>query len=38
MGKVQVIDHDGKGGLSFEDRSFVAMVDQAFVDLGTVTR
>lgn len=36
MGKLQVIDHDGKGHLSFEERPFVVMVDRGFVDLGTV--
>ncbi|MCL2725679.1 MAG: hypothetical protein FWD69_14705 [Polyangiaceae bacterium] len=34
MGKLQIIDHDGKGGLSFDERPFVVMVDHAFVDLG----
>ncbi|WP_437724865.1 AgmX/PglI C-terminal domain-containing protein [Sorangium sp. So ce861] len=38
MGKLQIVDHDGKGGLSFEERPFVIMTDQAFVDLGAVTR
>ncbi|XXX77428.1 AgmX/PglI C-terminal domain-containing protein [Sorangium sp. So ce134] len=38
MGKVQIVDHDGKGGLSFEERPFVVMTDRAFVDLGAVTR
>lgn len=38
MGKLQIIDHDGKGGLSFEERPFVVMVDRAFVDLGTLKR
>jgi hypothetical protein len=38
MGKLQIIDHDGKGGLTFEERPFVVMVDRAFVDLGTVER
>jgi tetratricopeptide (TPR) repeat protein len=38
MGKLEIIDHDGKGGLNFDERSFVVMVDQAFVDLGTVQR
>ncbi|XXY19075.1 AgmX/PglI C-terminal domain-containing protein [Sorangium sp. So ce216] len=38
MGKLQIVDHDGKGGLSFEERPFVVMIDQAFVDLGAVTR
>jgi tetratricopeptide (TPR) repeat protein len=36
MGKLQIIDHDGKGNLTFEERPFVVMVDQAYVDLGTV--
>jgi tetratricopeptide (TPR) repeat protein len=38
MGKLEIIEHDGKGGLHFEERPFVVMVDQAFVDLGTVDR
>ncbi len=38
MGKLQIIDHDGKGGFAFEERPFVVMVDQAFVDMGQVTR
>ncbi len=38
MGKLELIDHDGKGGLSFEERPYVVMVDQAFVDLGVVAR
>ena len=38
MGKLQIIDHDGKGGLTFEERPFVVMVDRAFVDLGRVER
>jgi len=36
MGKLEIIDHDGKGGLKFEQRPYVVMVDSAFVDLGTV--
>jgi tetratricopeptide (TPR) repeat protein len=36
MGKLQVIEHDGRGGLRFEERPFVMMRDNAFVDLGTV--
>jgi len=36
MGKLEVIRHDGRGGLTFEERPFVVMVDQAYVDLGTV--
>jgi hypothetical protein len=38
MGKLEIIDHDGKGGLSFDERPFVVMADQAFVELGTVKR
>ena len=38
MGKLQVLEHDGKGGLSFEDRPFVVMNDRAYVDLGLVKR
>jgi tetratricopeptide (TPR) repeat protein len=38
MGKLSIIDHDGKGKLTFEERPFVVMVDHAFVDLGTVKR
>jgi hypothetical protein len=37
MGKLEIIDHDGNGGLTIEERPFVAMVDHAFVELGTVT-
>ncbi len=36
-GKVQIIRHDGKGGLGVEDRPFVIMQDGAYVDLGKVT-
>ncbi|HEV7785128.1 MAG TPA: VIT domain-containing protein, partial [Thermoanaerobaculia bacterium] len=36
MGIVQVIAHDGEGGLTVEPRPFVVMVDQALVDLGPV--
>jgi hypothetical protein len=36
MGKLEVIEHDGKGNLRFEERPFIVMVDQAYVDLGTV--
>ncbi len=38
MGKLEIIDHDGKGGLTFSERPFVVMADKAYVDLGTVTR
>jgi hypothetical protein len=36
MGKLEIIEHDGRGGLRFEERPFVVMVDHGFVDLGTV--
>ena len=35
MGKLQIIEHDGQGGLRFEERPFVVMDDGAYVDLGT---
>ncbi len=35
MGLLEIQKFDGKGGLTFEDRPYVIMVDQAFVDLGT---
>ncbi len=38
MGKLEIVDHDGQGGLTFEERPFVVMADKAFVDLGTVKR
>ena len=38
MGKLEVIEHDGNGGLTFEERPFVIMQDHAYVDLGTVRR
>jgi tetratricopeptide (TPR) repeat protein len=37
MGNLEVMEHDGKGGLRFDDRPFVVMTDQAFVKLGRVT-
>ncbi len=36
MGKLEIVTHDGRGKLSFEERPFIVMVDHAFVDLGTV--
>jgi hypothetical protein len=36
MGTVQVVRHDGKGGLQVEPRPFVVMVDRAMVDAGSV--
>ena len=34
MGTLQVVRHDGKGGLTVEPRPFVVMADNAMVDLG----
>jgi tetratricopeptide (TPR) repeat protein len=34
MGLLQIVRHDGKGTLSFEDRPYVIMNDHAYVDLG----
>jgi tetratricopeptide (TPR) repeat protein len=36
MGKLEIIEHDGAGTLTFDERPYVVMVDHAFVDLGTV--
>lgn len=36
MGKLEIIEHDGKGGLRFEQRPYVVMVNQAYVELGLV--
>ena len=38
MGKLQIIDHDGDGNLTFEERPYVVMVDHAYVDLGKVEK
>jgi tetratricopeptide (TPR) repeat protein len=38
MGKMEILEHDGKGGLSFTERPFVVMVDRAYVDMGTVDK
>ncbi|MFN8609097.1 MAG: VIT domain-containing protein [Vulcanimicrobiota bacterium] len=36
MGKVEIVRHDGKGQFRFEERPFVVMNDQAYVNLGQV--
>jgi uncharacterized protein YfaP (DUF2135 family) len=36
MGLLQVIAHDGSGGITIEPRPFVVMVERTQVDLGTV--
>jgi tetratricopeptide (TPR) repeat protein len=38
MGKLEVVEHDGKGGLRFDQRPFVIMKDGAFIDMGQVTQ
>ena len=38
MGKLQLIQHDGKGGLRFDERPFLIMKDGAFVPLGTLDK
>jgi len=36
MGTLQVVRHDGEGGLTVEPRPFVVMADDAMVDLGSI--
>jgi tetratricopeptide (TPR) repeat protein len=36
MGTVQVVTHDGEGGLAVEPRPFVVMTDGAMVEIGAV--
>ncbi|MFL6198635.1 MAG: tetratricopeptide repeat protein, partial [Thermoanaerobaculia bacterium] len=36
MGTVQIVRHDGAGGISVEPRPFVVMADGAMVDVGSV--
>jgi tetratricopeptide (TPR) repeat protein len=36
MGQLQIVEHDGQGGLAFEARPFVVMKDGAYLDLGWV--
>lgn len=38
LGAIQVIRHDGHGGLTIEDRPFALQLDDAMIDLGIVTR
>jgi len=38
MGKLQLIQHDGKGGLRFDERPYLIMKDGAFVPLGTLDK
>ncbi len=36
MGLLEVMVHDGKGGLSFDERPYVVMQPSAFVELGSI--
>jgi hypothetical protein len=38
MGKLQVVAHDGAGGLEFSEHPFVIMKDQAHIDLVEWTK
>ncbi|HEY0138494.1 MAG TPA: hypothetical protein VGB85_30620, partial [Nannocystis sp.] len=38
MGKLQIVQHDGRGGLKFDDRPFIIMKDRAFIELGKLDR
>ncbi len=38
MGRLQIIQHDGKGKLKFNQRPFIVMNDRANVDLGEITK
>jgi tetratricopeptide (TPR) repeat protein len=35
MGLLQIVKHDGRGKLTFQDRPYVIMNDHAYVDLGS---
>ncbi|MEY3015472.1 MAG: hypothetical protein RIT45_4207, partial [Pseudomonadota bacterium] len=37
MGRMQILRHDGAGGLGFESRPYVIMKDGAWFDMGLVT-
>ena len=36
MGKLEIVQHDGAGGLKFVERPFIVMNDHAYVDLGVI--
>lgn len=38
LGAIQIIRHDGSGGLTIEDRPFVLQIDDGMIDLGSVAR
>jgi hypothetical protein len=35
MGLLQIVKHDGRGKLAFEDRPYIIMNSRAYVDLGS---
>lgn len=37
MGRVEIMEHDGSGGLRFELRPFVSNRDRSYIDVGTIT-
>jgi hypothetical protein len=37
MGKLEIVEHDGRGGIKLDERPYVVMTNRAFVDLGVVT-
>jgi len=36
MGKLQILEHDGHGRMSFEERPYVVMEDGAYLELGSI--
>lgn len=38
MGKLQIVQHDGKGELRFDERPFLIMKDRAYLDLGELQK
>jgi tetratricopeptide (TPR) repeat protein len=36
-GKVQIVEHDGAGGLYFDERPFLVLKQRGYVDLGALT-
>ncbi len=38
MGQVEILQHDGKGGLKFDARPFVVMTDGAYLNLGDIKK
>ena len=36
MGQLEILKHDGQGGLRFEERPYLVMNDGTYVDLGRV--